>query len=94
MKISIVITEGAKQIMMTPETKVEKEALKFIAPDDELKVVSKYRIGWGSFGDDNSSHIKYQIAKCQGGYYRAFETEDSLMFVIEDKKETKKGLTP
>ena len=89
MKISIVITEGAKQIMMTPETKVEKEALKFIAPDDKLKVVSKHRVGWGSFGDDYD-FLEYQVGKCQGGYYRPFEARDSLMFIIEDKKDKSK----
>lgn len=86
MKISIIITEGAKQIMMTPETRVEKEALKFIAPSDTLKVVNKNRFVWGHFSDENE-HVNYQISKSQGGYYRAFETRDSLMFIIEDEPE-------
>jgi len=80
MKISIVLTDGAKQIMMTPETDHEKEALKMIAPDDVLKVVSR----WGSFGNERE-HTQYQISKCQGGYYRPFETRESLMFVIEQE---------
>jgi len=85
MKISIVITDGAKQIMLTPENKHETEALKYINPEDTLKVVSK----WGSFANDYK-HVNYQVSKCEGGYYRAFETEDSLMFVIEDKKKKNK----
>ena len=80
MKISMVITEGAKQIMMTPETDHEREALRYIGIDDELKVVKK----WGIFGNDYD-HVNYQVSKCQGGYYRPFETKESLMFVIEDE---------
>jgi len=81
MKISIVFTEGAKQIMMTPQTEHEKAALKHIAPDDELKVVGR----WGSFGLGHSEHVSYSVGKCQGGYYRPFHEDDSMMFVIEEK---------
>jgi hypothetical protein len=79
MKISIVIVEGAKQIMLTPETDHEKQCLKIINPSDELKVVSK----WGSFSSEHS-HANLQISKCSGNYLRAFSTVDSLMFLIED----------
>ena len=69
--------------MMTPETKTEKEALRYIAPDDELKVVSKM----GTFAYENKAiHVQYQVAGCEAGYYRVFETKESLMFVIKDKK--------
>jgi len=81
MKISIVIVEGAKQIMMTPETEHEKKALRFINPEDELKVVSK----WGSFCD-GYNHANLQVDQCKGGYLRVFSEVDSLMFLIEDKK--------
>ena len=83
MKIAIVIVDGAKQVMLTPETEHERQALKIIAPSDTLKAVSM----WGGFSDERK-HVHYQIAKCQGGYYRAFETADSLMFVIEEEKKT------
>ncbi|MCK4891451.1 MAG: hypothetical protein KAS78_02165 [Candidatus Pacebacteria bacterium] len=84
MKISIVIVEGAKQIMLTPETDHEKQALKFINPENTLKVVSR----WGSFTNDYS-HAQLQVDKCRGGNLRAFSEEDSLMFLIEDKEEEK-----
>ena len=80
MKISIVIVEGAKQIMLTPETEHEKQALKFINPKDPLKVVSL----WGSFTNEYS-HAKLQVGECEGGYLRAFSEKDSLMFLIKDK---------
>jgi hypothetical protein len=81
MKISILITDGAKQIMLTPETDHEKQALKFIQPNDALVAVSK----WGSFTDVKEI-VGVSIAKSQGGTYRAYETEDSLMFIIKDNK--------
>jgi hypothetical protein len=82
MKISIVIVEGAKQIMLTPETKHEKECLKIINPQDKLEVVSRR----GSFTDENKFvHSKLQVSMCEGGYLRAFNSEDSLMFLIRDK---------
>jgi len=79
MKISLVIADGVKQIMMTPENDHERECLNYISPKDELKVVSKK----GTF-DDKEQHIGYQVNKCQGGYYRRFADEKSLMFIIED----------
>ena len=86
MKISLVITEGAKQIMLTPETNHEKEALAYIAKDDVLRTVRQVRGAFASVDE----HVDFQVAECQGGYYRAFETEDSLMFVIKQKSKTKK----
>ena len=84
MKISIVIVEGAKQIMLTPETEHEKQALKFINPKDEITVVSKC----GSFSD-KYNHANLQVNQCQGGYLRAFSESDSLMFLIKDKEISK-----
>ena len=81
MKISIVIVEGAKQIMLTPETDHEKQALKFINPKDTLEVVSK----WGRF-TNKEEHIGLQVSECEGDYFRAFQEAESLMFVIRDKK--------
>jgi len=82
MKISIIITDEAKQIMMTPETEHEKQALKFINPKDELKVVSR----WGRFTNEYT-HAQLQVYKCNRDYLRAFTDEESLMFLIEDKNE-------
>ena len=59
----------------------QKNALKFIAPDDILMGVAKR----GTY--DNESHYGQEsTAMCQGGYLRRFAQKDSLMFVIEDKK--------
>lgn len=80
MRISLVIVEGSKQIMLTPETEHEKQCLKIINPDDKLEVVSR----WGTFTDD--LHSKLQVNECRGGYLRAFRDDSSLMFLIKDKK--------
>jgi hypothetical protein len=84
MKIAIVIVEGAKQIIMTPETDHEKHALRFINPKDVLKVVSR----WGTFGGEYE-HAKLHVDKCQGDYLRAFSESESLMFLIEDVETAK-----
>lgn len=80
MKISIVIAEGVKQIMFTPETSHETEALKHIAPNENYNVASMM----GTY-DSEPSHFSYNSSKCQGGYVRRFAEKDSLMFVLSPK---------
>jgi hypothetical protein len=81
MQISIVIADGYKQVMMTPENDHEKEAIKFIAPDDILIAVAKK----GTF-DNEESHFGSNVGMCKGGYLRRFAVAESLMFVIKKKK--------
>jgi len=81
MKISIIIVEGAKQIMLTPETDHEKEALKFINTDDKLEVVSKR----GNFASEYNSHANLRVEECKGNFLRAFSDKESIMFLIKDK---------
>ncbi len=83
MKISLIITEGYKQVMFTPETEHEKQALKMISPKDTLVGVAK----WGTF-DDKLNPFGEQISMCQGGYLRRFADKESLMFVIQDQQES------
>lgn len=80
MKISLVIAEGCKQVMFTPETKHEKEALKLIAPGETLVGTTK----WGRF-DGEKDHSAEQVMMCRGGYLRRFAEAESLMFVIEEQ---------
>lgn len=84
MKISLVIADGYKQVMMTPENDHEKQAIKFIHPEDKLEAVAKI----GTY-DNEPSHYGYQTGMCEGGYLRRFAEEDSLMFVIKVKKSNK-----
>lgn len=78
----MVLSEGAKQIMITPETDHEKKCLEMIDPESELEIVTR----WGSFTNEYE-HAKLQVSECQGGNLRAFSDEDSLMFLIKDKNE-------
>lgn len=81
MKISIVLAEGIKQIMFTPETDHERGALKWIAPGDKATVAAQ----WGTY-DNEPRHYEYNSGMCQGGYVRRFAEKDSLMFVIKEEE--------
>lgn len=82
MKISVLLIENAKQIMITPENDHEKTALKMIAPGDKIEAVTK----WGQF-TDGEQHAGLEVNKCQGGYYRGYQSSESLMFIVTPKKE-------
>jgi len=81
MKTAILITEGVKQIMFTPENDAEKEALNYISPNDDIHTVIKR----GTFSD-KPEIIGLDVYECQGGYYRAQEQKGSVMFVLTPKK--------
>ena len=80
MKTAILITHGVKQIMFTPENDSEKEALSYISKDDDIHTILK-----GTLYDDPKI-FGVNIYECQGGYLRAEEQEDSVMFVLTPKK--------
>lgn len=84
MKCAIVIADGIKQIMFTPETQSERDALKLITPEDEMTVDVTY----GSFFSAiPESAYSYTVKKTQGGYLRAYECKESVMIVLRPKKE-------
>lgn len=96
---AIVIADGVKQVMFTPESENEKMALKMIGINDEIMVERRE----GTFYNDFTGHDGrgYNVALCKGGYLRAFQDSDSLMLVLRDKqekteepKESDYGLTP
>ncbi len=68
MKIKLLIVpDKCKQIILTPETKEETDILKM-------------------FNEPNTKIFKgcsFKIDKCQGGYYREYETEQSVIILIE-----------
>ena len=84
MKTSILITDGVKQIMFTPENENEKMALKMISPYDDIHTVVKQ----GHFSDRDDV-FGADIYMCQGGYLRAEDREESVMFVLTPKKKEK-----
>lgn len=80
MKTAILITNNVKQIMFTPENDSEKEALSYISTEDNIHTVIKK----GSFYDGDEI-FGVDIYECQGGYYRAQNKTDSVMFVLTPK---------
>ena len=85
MKTAVLITNEVKQIMFTPENDAEKEALSYISPNDDIHTVIKR----GSFYDRDGI-FGVDIYECQGGYYRAEDNSDSVMFVLTPKQKTEK----
>jgi hypothetical protein len=82
MKTAILITDQVKQIMFTAENDAEKEALSYISPDDDIHTVIKV----GTFVDARHDRVfGANVYECQGGYYRAEEQENSVMFVLTPK---------
>ena len=86
MKCAIVIAEGIKQIIFTPENEAEKQAIKMIDVDDNITVERKTGEFYSGYRDHQMK--SYNVALCKGGYLRAFEDSDSLMLVLKPKKKT------
>jgi len=84
MKVSLLIIDGVKQIILTPESKHEKECLAYISPGSKLETVLKT----GTFmGVDELD--RYSFSECQGGWYRRYGDSESVAFIIKDtSKET------
>ena len=87
MKTAIIIAEGIKQVMFTPENDVEKQALKMITPQDNITVETQT----GTLYDRTPKCARgYTVQKCKGDYLRAYEDENSLMLVLRPKEKEQK----
>jgi hypothetical protein len=86
MKVAIIISEGVKQIMFTPENDQEKLALKLISPNDSIELAVKQQVTFYS-GSNSRKPAGYSISMCRGGYLRAWEDENSVMLVLTPKSE-------
>lgn len=82
MKVSILISEGVKQIIFTPTSDHEREVLSHIDPEDQIHTVVKK----GEFVGSEDHVLGYEIFETRGGYYRAEEHRESLMFVVTPKE--------
>lgn len=82
MKTAIIIADGIKQVMLTPENDSEKMALKMITENDDITV--EFKTGT-LFDKAPRSALGYIIQKSNGDYLRAYESEDSLMLVLKPK---------
>lgn len=84
MKTAIIIADGIKQVMFTPENESEKQALKMFTPQDDINVEVKTGTFYSNLPDSARGYV---VQKCQGGYLRAYESEESLMLVLTPKEE-------
>lgn len=84
MKTAVIISDGVKQIMLTPENDSEKFALGMISTNDNISV--EFKSGTLYDGKSPESAKGYTVSKCQGGYLRAFESAESLMLVLTPKE--------
>lgn len=83
MKTAIIISDGIKQIMFTPENENEKMALKLITPQEDISVEVKE----GTFFDHSPKSARgYTVRESRGGSLRAYEDADSLMIILKPKK--------
>lgn len=82
MNTAILLADGVKQIMFTPETENEKKALKMITAEDDIHTIIKR----GNFYSDGDQVFGVNVYECQGGYYRAENSPESVMFVLTPKK--------
>lgn len=90
MKTAILLADGVKQIMFTPETENEKQALRMISPDEEIHtVVKRGSFYTGSYGGE-AEIFGVDVYECQGGYMRAQDSTESVMFVLTPKKDESK----
>lgn len=82
MKCAIIIADGLKQIMFTPENETERNALKMITPEDDITVDIKT----GTFFEQMpTSAAGYCVEESKGGYLRAYCSAESLMLVLRPK---------
>lgn len=91
MKTAIIIADGIKQIMLTPESASEKMALKMITPEDNITLEVKSGTLYDGLNTPQCAR-GYTVQKSNGGYLRAYENEEALMLILTPK--TKDTLTP
>jgi len=78
MKTAIIFSDGIKQINFTPENNNERQALKLITPNDDIRLAVKN----GTFGVNTHKPYTIEISECRGGFLRAFDNDESVMLVL------------
>ncbi len=82
MKCAIVIADGLKQVMFSPESPEERAALALFDPNQDITVDIKR----GHFCNGmTEATAHYTVHESQGGYLRMFESAESLMLVLRPK---------
>lgn len=71
MKVTLVIKDKQKQIVLTPESEEEKSIFQLFAPANVEKNIKIYQ-------------GQYEVDKCVGGWMREFERNDSIILYLEN----------
>jgi len=87
MKTAIIMSGDIQQVMLTPENEMEKKALGLISAAEKISVDIKEGT---LFDTPPPSAYGYTVAKCQGGYLRAYTCPISLMLVLQPEDEEEK----
>lgn len=84
MTAAVIITEGVRQIILTPETPEERAMLGLISSDDSVEVLSTT----GTFYDRDASVKPFgaKVKTCRGGYLRAWQHDESRILVFRAKE--------
>lgn len=85
MKAAIVIAQGIKQVMLSPESEEEKFILSAFTKDQAIDL----EIKTGSFVTMHE-RVGYEIGMCKGGHLRAFSNDDCVMLVLKPKEDSTK----
>lgn len=84
MKVAIVISDNIKQVVFTPETDSERQALKLITPNDNIDLAIKEGYVFNHGYSQTTFHGKFN--ECQGGFLRMYEDQESIMLILTPKK--------
>jgi len=82
MKTAVVLCDDIKQVILTPENKIEREALKLFTPGENIELAIKNGSFYGS-----DPLLRCNIGMCMGGYLRAFNDIESVILVLTPRKE-------
>ena len=72
MKVTLVLKDKEKQIILTPETEEEKSIFDLFAPLNKKREIEIFA-------------GQYEVDKCVGGWLREFERNDSIILYLKDE---------
>ena len=85
MKTAVILPEGIKQIVFTPENKDEEYALSLLTPDDDIELL----IEDGSFGYSHGAKpYTKTVSECRGGWLKLYEDVKSRILILKPREKT------
>jgi len=82
MKTAIIFCQGVKQVNLTPENEDERLALRMFTTNDNISIAIKK----GTFAGPHMAPFGAELAMARGEYLRAFDSDESVMFVMTPKE--------